>query len=170
MGLYEEKIESVGKMRKDKLYILIGLGIFIAILVIVFFIFVIDWSKVGDGFKGSNISTKFSDNPFNITKDKDLKINVTVKNNSDIDSENASIAIYPVEKIFFVTCESSATGNNKVVIPVLAKSASRTISCDLKVSPTITEADILSGTYSFDVIYTLNSEEYEKRSILTLKK
>jgi hypothetical protein len=170
MGLYDEKIENLSKIRKDKLYILIGLSIFIAIIIIVFLIIAIDWSKIESGLKGSNLSVKFSKNPFNVTKDTDLKINITIKNNSDFDSENASIAIYPVEQIFFVTCDSSETGNNKVTVPIFAKDASRTIECNLKISPTITEADILAGTYGFDVVYSLNSEEYEKRAILTLKK
>lgn len=170
MGLYDEKIENLSKIKKDKLYILIGLAVFIAIIVIAFLVFAIDWSKMGNGLKGSNTNIKFSQNPFNISKNQNLKILVTVKNNSGLDSQNASIAIYPVEKIFFVTCESSETGNNKVVIPVLAKDATRTISCDLKVSPTVTEADILSGTYSFDVVYNLNSVDYDKRAVLTLKK
>jgi hypothetical protein len=170
MGLYNEKIEGLGKIKKDKLYMLIGAGAFITIILILLLIFAVDWSNITDGFKGSNLSLKFSKNPYTLNKDTDLKILTTIKNNSEIDSENASITIVPVENIFYITCENSETGNNKVVIPIIAKDATRTINCDVKVSPDITASEILAGTYSFDVVYSLNSENFKKRTKLTIKK
>jgi len=166
MGLYDNK-SGLGKRKK---YLLIALATFVIVLALAFLIFGINWQAVGSGLKGSNISVKFSKNPFTIDKDKDLKLIVTIENDSGADSENASIIIYPVEKIFFVQCESSKTESNKVVIPILAKDTKRVISCDLKKSPNLADTELLPGTYAFDVVYVLNSVEYEKRAILTLKK
>ncbi|MFA5746290.1 MAG: hypothetical protein WC932_05560 [archaeon] len=169
MGLYDQKLDSL-KLRKDKEYILIGLIVFIIIIVIGLLATTINWENFGNSFKGSNLSIKFSKNPYLIDKDTNLKMLVTVKNNSAFDSENAIITIVPVEDTFYVTCNASSIGNNKVVIPIMSKNSSRTIDCDVKISPTVTAADVLNGTYGFDVVYTLNNTEYEKRTILTIKR
>lgn len=167
MGLYDDKINST--IKKDKQYIVIGLIVFVIVIVLAIFIFSINWSNLGSGLKGSNLSTKFSKNPFVISKDTDLKILVTVKNNSDIDAMDSVVTIIPVENYFFIVCGASALENNNVTIPVMSKDSSRTVSCDVKISPTVTKADILPGTYSFDVSYVLNNTKSEKRAILTIK-
>jgi len=169
MGLYDQKMDSL-KLRKDKEYIIIGLIVFVIVIIVGLLIYSINWSKIGDSFKGSNISIKFSDNPYNLTKNKNLQILVTLKNNSDYDAENSTLKIISVENVFFITCSASAIGNNQVMIPVMSKGSSRTVNCEVKVSPTVTSVDVLPGTYGFDVIYTLNNTEFEKRAILTIKK
>lgn len=166
MGLYNEKIEA---LKENKKYLIIGISVIILFLVI-YLLLSINWSRIGESFKGSNISIQFSRNPFNISKDQELQIMTTIKNDGDIDSENASVSIFPVEQLFYVTCESSLTKNNKVTIPIIAKNASRTISCDIKVSPNINNYEILPGTYSFDVVYNLNNQDFKKRAVLRIKK
>ncbi len=165
MGLYDQKIESL-KLRKDKEYIIIGLIVFFIIIVIGYVVLSIDWKRIGEG---NNHSVKFSKSPYSLSKDKNVSVLVNVKNNSDFDAKNSIVTIVPVEKSFFVTCNASEIGNNKVIIPIMSKGSSRTIVCSVKVSPTISQADILPGTYGFDVLYTLNNIEYEKRATLTIK-
>lgn len=167
MGLYDDKINST--LRKDKQYIIIGIVVFVIVILLALAIFAIDWSKLGSGFKGSNISIKFSKNPYVLSKDTELKINVTVENNSDIDATDSVVTIIPVEETFFITCGASSLENNSVVIPMMSKDNARIISCDIKISPTINKSDILAGTYSFDVNYLLNNVTYEKRATLNVK-
>lgn len=165
MSIYEEKIKNKNTI-KDKKTIFLVVGVVLTILVLI----VIISSVIKVVPKANNLSIKFNKNPYNITKDKELQIITTIKNNTNKDIENASITIYPIENIFYVTCENSELQNNRVVVPIISEKATRTIVCSLKTNPEIQENDIISGTYSFDVVYTLDNEEYNKRAILKLKK
>lgn len=167
MGLYDDKMNSI--IKKDKKYIIIGLIAFVIVILLAVVIFSIDWSRIGSGFKGSNMSVKFSQNPYVLSKEKDLKIEVTVKNNSDVDATDSVVTIIPVEDIFYVTCGASNLENNNVVIAMMSKDSTRIVSCDVKISPTINKSEILAGTYNFDVQYVLNNENYEKRATLKVK-
>mgnify|MGYP001259456433 CR=1 FL=1 len=167
MGLYDDKINSI--IKKDKKYIVIGIVAFVIVILLAIGIFSIDWSKLSSGLKGSNISVKFSNNPYVLSKDKELKINVTVKNNSKVDATDSVVTIIPVEDIFFITCGASNLENNNVVIAMMSKDSSRIVSCDVKIAPTLSKSDILAGTYNFDVQYTLNNENYETRATLKVK-
>jgi len=167
MGLYDDKMNST--LKKDKKYIIIGIVVFVIVILLAIVIFSIDWSKLGSGLKGNNISVKFSKNPFVLSKDTELKIDVTVENNSDIDATDSVVTIIPVEPTFFITCGASSLENNSVVIAMMSKDSSRVVSCDVKISPTINKSDILAGTYNFDVNYMLNNVNYEKRATLKVK-
>jgi preprotein translocase subunit SecF len=165
MGLYNQ--DGPVKLRKDKQYIIIGVVVFVIVILLAILIFSINWA--GDGFSGNNLSVKFSKNPYVLSKDTELKILVTIENNSEIDATDSAVTIIPVENYFFITCDASAIENNSVVIPIISKDSSRVVSCDVKISPTINKAEILPGTYSFDVKYILNNTPFEKRAKLTIK-
>lgn len=166
MGLYDEEIIKNLKLKKNNKFIIIG----VAVLILIIAITVLITIKPININKSNNISVKFSKNPFNILKDQNLKMLITVKNNNKVDVENTTLAVYPVEEIFYVSCEGSETGNNKITIPIFAKNATRTINCELKLNPNINKEDVLSGSYSFDIIYNLNEIEHEKRTMINIKK
>jgi hypothetical protein len=165
MGLYDQKNGPL-KLRPDKKFIIIGVAAFVIVIILAILIFSVNWSGI---FSGSNLSIKFSKNPYVLSKDTDLKILVTVKNDSEVDAIDSKITIIPVEDIFFITCSASAIENNSVVIPIMSIDSSRTVNCDVKVSPTINKAEILTGTYNFDITYILNGTRFEKRATLTVK-
>lgn len=167
MGLYDKKLQGLG-FKKNKKLILIGVSALIVLILIIYLISAINWS---DLFQGSNISAKFSNNPYNLSKDSDLQLRVTIKNNSEIDAENAVVTIYPIEEeTFFLNCKNYSIEQNRVVIPILSKNSTRIIECDVLISPNLSRDAVLEGTYSFDIIYNLNNIEYTKRTSLSVKK
>lgn len=167
MGLYDQKLQGLN-MRKDKKMILIGISVFLILIVLIYALYSINWSSL---FEGNNISAKFSKNPYSLSKDSELQLKVTIKNNSEIDSENTVVTIYPIEEeTFILNCKNAGVEKNRVIVPIMSKNSTRIIECDVLISPSTTKSAVLEGTYSFDIIYTLNNIEYKKRTTLGVKK
>lgn len=167
MGLYDEKLQGLG-FKKNKKLILIGVSALLVLILIIYLISAISWS---DLFKGSNISAKFSNNPYNLSKHNDLQLKVTIKNDSEIDAENAVVTIYPIEEeTFFLNCKNYSVEQNRVVIPILSKNSTRIIECDVLIAPNLSNTEVLEGSYSFDIVYNLNNIEHKKRTSLSVKK
>jgi len=143
--------------------LLIGLVILIVIVGGYFLITNINFSSTG-----SNLSAKFSDNPLVLSKNTNTILEITVKNNSDMDSTNSIVTITPVEDSLIAFCPDSNTPDNRtIIINKIASGNERTIYCDIR----YTEIDkILEGTYSFDIKYTLNEQQSFKRVKLAVRK
>ncbi len=144
--------------------ILIGIIIIIVIIGGYFLIRSIDFGSFG----GTNISARFSDNPLVLSKNKNTILEITVKNDSEMDSVNSMVTVTPVEDSLNVFCEdSNAPDNRTITINKMASGNERTIYCDIR----YTEIDsLLEGTYSFDLTYKLNETTSFKRIKLTVKK
>jgi uncharacterized protein (UPF0333 family) len=117
---------------------------------------------------GSNLSAKFSDNPLVLSKNTNTMLEITIKNNSEMDSTNSIVTITPVEDSLIAFCPDSNTPDNRTItINKIASGNTRTIYCDIR----YTEIDkILEGTYSFDIKYTLNEQQSFKRVKLAVRK
>jgi len=164
MSLYNEKrfSGSLGKLKKPLLIAIIAiiLVVFIAIL-----INSVNWSNM---FKGDNISVKFENNPLVISKKDNTVISITIKNNSDVDVSNARVAIVPVDDTFIVFCPDAIDSENTIIeIPIIAKDNKRTVYCNIRYDES---RDLLEGTYSFDIDYSLNNELFKERVKLNVKR
>jgi hypothetical protein len=171
MSLYKDK--KINLNLKNKKPLLIGIGIFIVIILIYILINSIDFNMFN--FKENNINIKFNNNPFVIGKDESIEMEITIKNNTEKDAENSILVIKPVENIFEVDCPiSTQIDKNTILIPIIAKNNKRIIYCN--VTPKSNTNNILEGTYSFDIIFTLNKKnqfseiENQKRAILEIKR
>ena len=165
MSLYKEKKFKLNIGDRTK-KILIAIAVFILIVIIFFMISAINFSFLN--FEKENISVKFSNSPYIVTKHNNPQIIVTVTNDSEIDAVNTKILIEPVEDIFYVICPNTESPYNLVEIPIMSKENKRTIVCDIKT--TVEPLEILDGTYSFDITYTLNQIPKEHRAVLEVRK
>jgi hypothetical protein len=171
MSLYKDK--KINLDLKNKKPLLISIGIFIVIILIYILINSIDFSIFD--FKENNINIKFNNNPFVIGKDDSIEMEITIKNNTEKDAENSILIINPVENIFKVDCPiSTQIEKNTILIPIIAENNKRIIYCN--VTPKSNINNIIEGTYSFDIIFTLNKQnqfseiENKKRAILEIKR
>ncbi len=165
MSLYKENKFKININDKTK-KIIIAVVVFILVIVLFYIVTSINFSSIG--FEKSNISTEFSRNPYILSKHYDLQLEVTVINNSEIDAKDSKILIEPTEDIFYVSCPNSEPPYNEVKIPVIARNNKRVITCEIlqKKEPT----EILEGTYSFDITYTLNQIPQKHRTTLEVRK
>jgi hypothetical protein len=144
-----------------KKLVLIGIIIIIVVVGGYFLIKNIDLS-------GNNISAKFDNNPLVLSKNPNTILNITVKNNTEVDRENSIVMITPVEDSFVVYCPDSDTNDHKtVIINKMGAGNERTVSCDIRYSQI---NNMLEGTYSFDIKYTLNNLDSSKRIKLTVRR
>ncbi|MEI8364640.1 MAG: hypothetical protein WCF78_04250 [archaeon] len=119
-------------------------------------------------FGGSNLSAKFSDNPLVLSKNTNTMLEITVKNDSEMDSTNSIVTVTPVEDSLVVFCpDSNSADNRTITISKIASGNTRTIYCDIRYTEITT---ILEGTYSFDIKYLLNEEQSFKRVKLAVRK
>jgi len=161
MSLYTESIFD-GDWKK----IIIMSVIIIALIVGLYFLITNNsFSTIGNN---NNISAKFNHNPLVLSKNTNTLLEVNLKNNSEIDANNSILSITPVEDALIVFCQDSNTPDNStVVIKKIGAGNQRTIYCDIRYS----EIDkILEGTYSFDIKYTLNNNNYFKRIKLAVRR
>jgi len=160
MSLYKDKLFD-GNWKTP---LLIGIIILIVIIGGFFLIDNIDFGNVN----GSNISARFSENPLLLSKNMNTILEITVKNDSEMDSPNSIVIVTPVEDSLTVFCEDSNTPDNRtIIITKIASGNQRTIYCDIRYSEI---NKILEGTYSFDLTYKLNEITSFKRIKLTVKK
>lgn len=165
MSLYKENKFKLNINDRTK-KILIAVAVFILIIVLFFLITAINFSSLG--FERSNISTKFSRSPFILSQHSNLNLEITVINNSEIDAKDSSVLIEPVEDVFFIVCPNTNPPYDLVEIPIIAKNNKRSITCEVK--QRVDPLQILEGTYSFDVTYTLNNIPQKHRATLEVKK
>jgi len=159
MGLYSEGIFE-GNWKK----IIFSVIIVLIILLIGYLISTTNFNELGS----NNISASFNNNPLVLSKNINTILEITIKNNTEIDAINSSLEITPVEDSLIVYCQDSKdTNNQKVIITKMASGNQRTIYCDIRY-PEINK--ILEGTYSFDIKYTINNNNYFKRIKLAVKR
>jgi len=161
MSLYSEGMFD-GKWKK----IIIISVIVIAVIIGLYFTTYINYEGVGLG--GNNLSASFSNNPLILSKNKNTILEVTLKNNSEVDATNSILEITPVEDSLTVFCADSNTKDNRtVIISKMGAGNERIVYCDIRYS----EVDkILEGTYSFDIKYTINDINYFKRVKLAIRR
>ncbi len=165
MSLYKENKFKINISNRTK-KILIAIAAFILVILVFYMITAINFSSLG--FEKSNISTKFDKNPFVLTKHNSLYLEITVTNDSEIDAVDSKIVIEPVEDIFYISCPNTSDPYNQIDIPIIAKGNKRTVICD--VLHNVDALQILEGTYSFDITYTLNKIPQKHRAVLEVKK
>jgi len=160
MSLYSDGFFD-GNWKKP---LIIGIIVLIVIIGGYFLITNINFGTIS----GSNISARFSENPLVLSKNKNTMLEITVKNNSEMDSTNSIVTVTPVEDSLIVFCpDSNSADNRTIIINKIASGNQRTIYCDIR----YTEIDkILEGTYSFDLSYKLNDQQSYKRIKLAVRK
>ncbi len=161
MSLYNESIFDVNW----KTMIITGAIIIVLIIGLYFIITNKNLTTIGGS---NNISAKFNNNPLVLSKNTNTLIEINLKNNSEIDAINSTLSITPVEDSLIVFCQDSNTpNNNTVIITKMGSGNQRTVYCDIRYS----EIDkILEGTYSFDIKYILNDNNYFKRIKLEVRR
>jgi hypothetical protein len=165
MSLYKENKFKLNINDRTK-KILIAVAAFIFVIVLFYLVTAINFSSFG--FQRSNISTRFNNSPFVLSKHSILNLEVSVINDSEIDALNSTILIEPIEDIFYINCPNTLPPHNLVEIPIIAKNNKRTIVCD--VVKHVETSQILEGTYSFDITYTLNQIPQKQRTTLEIRK
>jgi hypothetical protein len=162
MGLYKEnKLKDIFKNKQ--LWVIIG--IIILIILVIFLLTLINWSKI---LEKDNIEVSFSENPLILSKKDNTLMEITLKNNTELDLENLKVRVRNVENAFIIFCpDSQTTDRNEVIIPKVAAGNKRIVTCDVRYDRL---KDFFEGTYSFDVDYYIQDEIYTKRVNLTIKR
>jgi biopolymer transport protein ExbD len=131
------------------------------LILLIFFITKIDW----DNFLTKNpIKVKFDKNPLNLIKKTNSILEITIKNNTAIDIQDAVVNIESIEDNFIIFCKDS-TNYNTITIPIMSAKNKRTIYCDVRPK---NKDNIIEGTYSFNIEYILNQKTYTKRTNLEI--
>jgi biopolymer transport protein ExbD len=163
MGIYKENKFSF--LLKNKKPIIITIISILLVVIIILIINSVNWNQL---FTTNPISTKFEENPLDISKKNNTIMSITIKNNTNLDVNNSKITINPVEDIFTVFCEDGISPKfNEIIIPKIAKGNTRTVYCNIRYD---NSKDIFEGSYSFDVSYLINNTQYTKRNKLNIKK
>jgi hypothetical protein len=159
MSIYKE---NKFNFLKSKTIIIIAISVIILILIILLI------TKINfDNFLAKNpIKTRFDKNPLNLVKKTNSILEITVKNNTPKDIQNAIININPIEDNFIIFCKD-ATNYNTITIPIISAKNKRTIYCDVRPKD---KDNILEGTYSFNIEYILEEKIYTKRTNLEIIK
>lgn len=162
MGLYKEGF-NLKISKKQKMNLLI---IFIILIIIIGLVILVN--KVNfDLFKQNPIKANFDKNPLNLSKKTNTILEITIKNNLNIDVDSPRIEIESIEDGFNVFCDNSTTlFPNIVTIDKISAKNKRKVYCDIRVI----DEKILEGTYSFDIKYFINENNYNKRIDLEIIK
>ncbi len=165
MSLYKEKKFKLNINDRTK-KILIAIVAFILVILLFYMVSAINFSFLS--FNKGNISTSFSHSPYVLSQHSSLELEITVRNDSEIDARDSTILIEPVEDVFFISCPNTEPPNDLIEMPIIAQNNKRTIICNVN---TIKDPmNILEGTYSFDITYTLNQIPHKHRTTLEVKK